>query len=190
MLLADSTPVVGLFSAGDLIAIAVAVVANLVTIFVTWKDRNARDASEKRAEEWKRAAAKHDRIHAHFAGIIFAANTLEAMVGPMQWKADKHKSEKELEAYKETLDGIMQTFADAASSLTVEGMTEQVETINDMVGKFFDFRRRLYLMGEHEGDSKDNFDQMQKDSDAIKAARTKLEEELPAILKKLLPEKT
>jgi hypothetical protein len=189
MLLADSTSVVGVLSAGDLIAIAVAVVANLVTIYVTRKDRDSREVSEKRAEEWRRASAKHDRIHAHFAGMIFAANTLEALVGPWQWKADKHKSEKELEDYRKILDRIMPTFADAASSLTVEGMPEQVDTINGMVKKFFDFSRRLYLMGEHEGEA-DNFDEMQKDSEAIKAAREKLEEELPAILKRLLPDKT
>jgi len=190
MLLAASPPTVfWVFSAGDLIAIAVAIVANLVTIYVTWKDRNTRDASERRAEEWRRAQAKYDRIHAHFAGMVRAANTLEAMVGPFQWKADKHKSEQELAQYKEILDKIMDTFADAVANLTVEGMTEQADAINGMVNKFFDFRRRLYLMGEHEADTKENFDGMLKDSDAIKASRDKLEKDLPAIRAKLLPEK-
>jgi hypothetical protein len=184
-----STSVFWVLSAGDLIAIAVALLANLVTVYVTWKDRKTHDASEKRAEEWRRAQAKYDRIHAHFAGIVRAANTLEAMVGLFQWKADKHKSEQELAQYKEILDKIMDTFADAVANLTVEGMTEQADAINKMVNRFFDFRRRLYLMGEHEEDTQDNFDQMFDDSEAIKAARIKLEEDLPAIRKKLLPEK-
>ncbi len=178
-----------MLSSGDYVAVAVAVVANIVTIYVTWRDRASRAAAEKQQEGWRRAQAKHDRIHGHFAGIIFAANTLEGMVGPLEWKADKYKSEEEVKAYRETLGEIVQTFTDAASSLTVEGMTEQVDAINDMVRKFLDFRRRLYLMAEHEEDTKVNFDEMLKDSDAIKASREKLERDLPAILQKLLPAK-
>jgi hypothetical protein len=173
MLLAASSstagPVFWILSPGDLVAIGIAIIANLVTVVVTnnvqkkedaraLADRTAHDASEKRAEEWKRAAAKRDRIHAHFAGIVFAANTLEAMADPMRAIPDRLKSQEALEHFKNTLDEIMRTLASAASNLTVEGMTEQVDAINQIVKKFFDFRQRLYLMNV-DGEPANNFDE-------------------------------
>ena len=183
-----STPVFWVLSEGDIIAIGIALLANGVTIWVTRKDRASRAASEKKSEEWRRAQGKHDRVHGHFTRIVFAANVLEAMTGPTQWTADRFKSESELKQLRKTIDRTMQPLADAAASLAIEEITEPVDSINKMVQKFFDFRHRLFLIGEQKEQQSD-WDEMNNDAEAIKGLQEQLEKELPAILKKLLPDK-
>src|SRR5438876_7996016 len=155
-----------MLSSGDYVAIAVAVVANIVTIYVTSRDRASRAAADKQQEEWRRAQSKHDRIHGHFAGIVFAARTLEAMATPILAKPGHLMTEKEFELFKPRLDEVMRMLADAVSSLTVEGMPEQVETVNKVVEKFFAFRLNVDLLADNRVE---HFHQMIKDANAIKA---------------------
>lgn len=199
-MLADATTssaVFLIFSSGDLVAIAVAIAANVVTIVVTSRvqdredarsrsDRTARDESEKRAEEWKRAADKRARVNAHFVKIILAANMLEAMVGPAQWKPDRFKTPDEQKAFTETLDEVMRPLPEAAASLTIEEITAPTDTINEMLRKFVDFRRLLSLLGTSEHDVKD-WDRMFEDKTAIEEAKKHLEKDVPGILKQLQP---
>jgi hypothetical protein len=185
--LADA-PVFWILGSGDLVAIAVAIVANAVTIYVTGKDRQDRRDAAKVEEAWRRAAAKHDRIYSHFARVIFATNVIEQMTGPLSWKPDKFKTPEEMAAFRKTVDEMMQSMADAASSLTTEGLKDQVDTINEIAVKFVQFRRGLYLLGEHE-QQKEDVEKMLGAADEIRKLREKLEQELPAILKELLPDK-
>jgi hypothetical protein len=109
------------------------------------------------------------------------------MTGPLSWKPDKYQTPEDLAAFRKTVDEMMRTFADAASSLTAEGMKAQVEIINKIAVKFTQFRRGLYLLGEHE-QQKADVDNMVAAGDEIKKLREQLEKDLPAILKEVMPD--
>ena len=129
---------------------------------------------------------KRARVNAHFVKIILAANILEAMVGPAQWKPDRFKTQDEQKAFANTLDEIMRPLPEAAASLAVEEITAPIDAINKMLLKFFDFRRRLSMLGTADHDVKD-WDVMFEDKTEIEVARKQLEKDVPGILKQLQP---
>jgi len=193
-----STPVFWIFGSGDLVAIGaviVAIASNVLTVIVTNRvqdredrraaaERTARDESDKREERWRRAADKRDRVNSHFVRIIVAANTLASMVGPAQWTPDHFKSDADRKAFADLLDAVMRPMPEAAANLTIEEITVPIDTINGMLLKFYDFRRRLAVLNTPEHD-KDDWDLMFQDKTAIEEARNQLEKDIPGILKGL-----
>jgi hypothetical protein len=174
----------GVFSTGDLIAIAVAVVVNAVTIGVTLFVQLREDRRALSAEAWRRATDKQQQVEGYFASILLSAGLIQGMTGIFNWKSDDKRSEAEREDLYATLRRIQADLQNASVHLTVLGVKEPVDMIDELFRNFTEFRRGLANMSEPGVRS-----EMIEKKKAIDNLRERLESDLPRILTLLEPMK-
>jgi len=180
--------VFNVLSAGDLIAITIALLANIVTVSVAVFIQRRETKRALDNETWRRTTEKRQRVHAHFASVLFGANMMRGMTGILQWKPDRFRSEGGLKVMTDRLEKVKNDLGEAAVNLTLEGLVEPVDSVYEMASKFFDFRERLQRLGERT-EASDERQEMRKDVEAVAAITQALESTLPAILAAILPDR-
>ncbi len=173
--------VFGVFSTGDLIAIAVALLANAVTVAVTVYVQKSETRRQRQAAAERRATDKRRRVHASFQRVLMGANLLVGMIGIFDWTPDKFRTEADLERRHRTVEGALNGLQTAVVDLILEGITEPVQQVNELARRFGDFRHRLMLLGEGAQDPTDR-SMMAEDVRATAAIRDNLELRVPGIL--------
>ncbi len=113
------------------------------------------------------------------------ANLLLGMVGSIfDWTPDKFRSEAELEGRHRIMQDAFEGLRTAAVDLTLEGLTEPVQQVQELTRRFGDFRHRLMLIGEGIQEPTDRLE-MAEDVKAMSAIRDDLELRVPGILEEI-----
>jgi hypothetical protein len=176
-----------IFSTGDLIAIAIAVISSLVTVGVTIFVQLREDRRMVSAEAWRRSTDKQQRVEGDFASILLSSGLIQGMTGIFNWKRDESRTEAEIADLYEVLRRIQKDLQAAAVSLTLSGIKEPVEMVEELYGHFLEFRFGLARMGVP-GEDPDLRKDMFNHKKSIDSLRERLEADLPTILKSLKPE--
>src|SRR2546429_2079748 len=169
----------GLLSAGDFIAIAVAILTIVTTVGVTLLVQRGEDRRAGRKEAWARDVARVQRVHAEFHRVLHAAHVFESMTDPWRWTPDQQLPDDERQRLHDTLGDIFRGLGDAIVHLTLEQVDEPVRLVLELDKHFGTFRRGLLRLGE----GKDiDYAAMQEATGQIRAIRERLGRELPGIL--------
>jgi hypothetical protein len=174
-------------SSGDWIAITVALLASAVTVGSTMFIQSREDRRAREAEAWRRATEKRRRVEASFRTILLDAGLMEGMVGIFNWKRDDARTEEERADLYATIRRIQTDLQAAVASLTLEGITEPVEKVNEVFGHFTQFRYGLARLGQP-GEPADLTKEMYEHTKEIARLRKQLDAELPGVLKLIEPD--
>jgi hypothetical protein len=134
---------------------------------------------------------KRQRVHASFQRVLMAAKHFAGMTAPFQragggaW-GEPDMGEEDRQRFQETLGRLIEGLQNAAVDLTLEGITEPVVTLNELVMKFDDFRWRRQR-ARRPGATEDDWRVPAEASQAIAAISGQLESQLPTILDEILP---
>ncbi len=172
-----------MLSEGAWIAIAVAVLSSgvTVTVAITGFVQKSETSRQREATAERCATDKRQRVHASFQRVLMGANVLLGMVGIFDWTPDKFRTEAELEGRNRTMGAAFEGLQSAAVDLTLEGITEPVQQVQELARLFGDFRHLLMLIGEGTDDPTDRT-VIGEDVRAMAAIRNDLEQRVPGIL--------
>lgn len=174
------------FSTGDVIAIAIAVLSSLITIAVTLFVQLREDRRALSAETWRREVERQRRVTGYFASILHSAELIQGMTNIFNWKRDDARTETERADLYETIRRIQLDLQNASVNLTLDGITEPVDLIDELFHQFTEFRLGLSQMGVP-GAPHNVRTEMMENKKAIDSLRGRLVKELPVVLKSLEP---
>lgn len=144
------------------------------------------DRREKEQRDHQDRREKRARVHASFKRVLMAAKTIAGMTAPYQiagggaWAPEREMSEEARQRFYDIVDRSTNDLREAVVDLTLEGITEPVEAVEEMMAKFIDFRWRRQKEQLRESD------EVIEDVRKIAEIRGQLEAKLPQILDQIL----
>jgi hypothetical protein len=134
---------------------------------------------------------KRQRVHASFQRVLMAAKHFAAMTAPLQragggaW-GEPDMAEEDRRRFQETLERLIEGLQNAVVGLTLEGITEPVDAVEELAAKFEDFRwHHQRTRGPRA--TEDDWRVPAEASQAIAAISQQLESQLRATLDEILP---